>query len=196
MSSKSILGSPSGSSTLVRDFEDLKKIRLIMNTYTDSSIDSLKDVLSPDCLGVDYTAISPRNIEAAALGCLQILIPGSYGEILHPHRDYLPLEFSPEGFMLIEETLKSSEKINELTNNCWETLVNHREIQAKNFIDNIQTRIRNHSKGRCIGLLVASMEIPKHTKVELIAQKLFSISRNCRFMLSQVKRFLRSFRRY
>lgn len=144
--SKAVLGSPSGSSTLVRGEADFRAIRAIKEPTSAHTYENLDSLLPSECLGVDYTAISPRNLEAAALGCLQILTPGSYGNILKPGRDYLSLDFTLENLKQIHECLRDDTKLSEITKNCWSSLRNHSELQVENFIDGVLTRIAGNSK--------------------------------------------------
>ena len=187
-SSKAILGSPSGSSTLVRNFEDLKQIRSISHTNSDFMYEALEALLPQGCSGVDYTAISPRNIEAAALGCLQILVPGSYGDILQPGWDYLPLDFSREGLLLIEETLKNEKKTNDFISNCWNTLIGYRDLQEEYFIKDVQDRILNHSIKQRKTIDSSRSVSPKVTKIESGTQKLLAIVGSIRSILIEIKR--------
>jgi hypothetical protein len=143
--SKAILGSPSGSSTLVRGESDLRAIRAIKEPTSVRTYENLDSLLPSECLGVDYTAISPRNLEAAALGCLQILTPGSYGNILKPGRDYLSLDFTFENLKQIDECLRNETKLSEITNNCWSSLRDHTELQVENFVEGVLTRIAGNS---------------------------------------------------
>jgi hypothetical protein len=144
--SRAVLGSPSGSSTLVRGERDFRAIRAIKEPTSVSTYENLDSLLPSECLGVNYTAISPRNLEAAALGCLQILTPGSYGNILKPGRDYIPLDFTFENLKQIDKCLKDETKLNEITSNCWSSLKNHTGLQVENFIDGVLTRIAGNSK--------------------------------------------------
>jgi hypothetical protein len=143
--SRAVLGTPSGSSTLVRGESDFRAIRAIKEPTSVRTYENLDSFLPSECLGVDYTAISPRNLEAAALGCLQILTPGSYGNILKPGRDYIPLDFTFENLKHIDECLKDETKISEITNNCWNSLRNHPELQVENFIEGVLTKIAGNS---------------------------------------------------
>lgn len=140
-----VLGSPSGSSTLVRGEGDFRAIRAIKEPTSARTYENLDSLLPSECLGVDYTAISPRTLEAAALGCLQILTPGSYGNILKPGRDYLSLDFTFENLKQIDECLRNKTKLSEITNNCWKTLRDHSELQVENFVEGVLTRIAGNS---------------------------------------------------
>ena len=144
--SKAVLGSPSGSSTLVRGESDLRAIRSIKEPASTHNYEILASHLPAECLGVDFTAISPRNLEAAALNCLQILTPGSYGKLLKSGRDYIPLEFTFKNLKQIDECLKDESKISEITDNCWNSLRNHPELQIENFVDGVLSRIAGSSK--------------------------------------------------
>lgn len=147
-SSKAVLGSPSGSSTLVRGKSDFRVIRAIKDPTSIRTYENLNSLLPSECLGVDYTAISPRNLEAAALGCLQILTPGNYGNLLKSGRDYLPLNFTAESLMQIKKCLEDEIQLSDITNSCWNTMRSHPELQVENFVAGVLTRIAERSKSK------------------------------------------------
>lgn len=185
--SRAVLGSPSGSSTLVRGESDLRAIRAIKEPTSVHTYENLDSLLPPECLGVDYTAISPRNLEAAALGCLQILIPGNYGNILKPGRDYIPLDFTFENLKKIDECLKDEKKLHEITSNCWNSLRNHTELQVENFIDGVLTRIAGKSslKPRANQSNLEVMLNP--TILERVHKLVLELTRKAHALLSGIK---------
>ena len=81
--SKAILGSNSGSSVRLRNYQidnSLKQFQMKFPNATWAEIES--NVFDKKDRFKNYTAISPRNIEAAMLGALQVLTPGDYSGIL------------------------------------------------------------------------------------------------------------------
>jgi hypothetical protein len=87
-----ILGCESGSSIL----DPSGEIRKLCNDYLASHpAATFEDVKNACLIGIDrrepFSAISPRLFEAAAAGCVQLLIPAKYAGILEPWKHYLPL---------------------------------------------------------------------------------------------------------
>jgi hypothetical protein len=83
---------------------------------------------------VDLTAITPRNIETASIGVAQILVKGSYSEILKPGVDYLETD---ENFGNIEEIVDfvfDNKRIGEMTDSCWATVSQNQSLRLSNLL--------------------------------------------------------------
>ena len=99
---RSVLGSNSGSSVNLRNHfvqERLEKYQTENPAATWNEIEEM--IFDKKDRNKSYTCISPRNLEAAMVGTLQILTPGSYSGVLKANRD----------FLLLEENCSNSEKI-------------------------------------------------------------------------------------
>lgn len=90
---RAILGSNSGSSIRLRNHAVLDHVERYRAEYPAVPLDRVeREALPPEDRDKAYTAISPRNLEAAALGTVQILVPGPYSGLLTAGEHYLPLE--------------------------------------------------------------------------------------------------------
>ena len=82
---------------------------------------------------VDYGQISPRHFEAAALGTVQIMYPGSYSNIFKPGKHYIEIDknFDPDQLM---ESLSNSSKCEEIIQNCLTDIIHNQEHWIENFV--------------------------------------------------------------
>ena len=104
--SKSCLATPSGSSLLDKRGKIKDKIRLYQTGKNSISFEEVYlKFLQQEEKGTIYTAISPRNIEAALSETLQIATVGQYSDLMDADQDYLRLN---EDCSNIEDILKMS----------------------------------------------------------------------------------------
>ena len=139
--SKAIIGSNSGSSVKIKSHSVANNI-IVKNKSNKDFYSSLYCVPRSD-RNKNYTGISPRNLEAAFTRTLQILVPGDYGNILTPHRDYIPLESDGSNVSQILEIFSDRERCLEIIENCYNTFSNFKEIQYKELIEMIHGMIRS-----------------------------------------------------
>jgi hypothetical protein len=130
--SKSILGSNSGSDLIIRNsvLADLfkKKYAELSVKEREQSInelyfDGIEKAQNP------LTAISPRNIDAASVGTVQILVGGSYSNILKPGIDYLETDFNFSNVEYLLESLHNFKFLGDLTENAWNTISNSSDLK-------------------------------------------------------------------
>jgi hypothetical protein len=141
--SRTVLGSPSGSSTLVNNWITAELL-LGLTGLNESNVENeLSAHLPSKLLGRDFTAISPRNIEAAATGTVQVLALGDYGHVLNPMIDYIPFDFRLESLPHLERQIKDFDLIERISSNCWKKIVSLPDLQAKNHVGNILKLICN-----------------------------------------------------
>tara|TARA_Y100000768_G_scaffold302854_1_gene236763 strand:- start:26101 stop:27303 length:1203 start_codon:yes stop_codon:yes gene_type:complete len=138
--SKAIIGSNSGSSVKIETHSIAKKI----HEFNKSNYDiysSLSLIPSSD-RNKNYTGISPRNLEAAFTRTLQILVPGEYGNILTPYKDYIPFEQNGSNMREVLDIFSDKEKCSEIIENCYNTFSGFKDIQYEELIDMIHRMIR------------------------------------------------------
>lgn len=128
--SKAVLGSNSGSSVIVENHQHMLEIKraLIKGHRSSKNSEVIKNLISQEHF---LTDISPRNIEAALLGTLQILLPGPYGGILEPGRDYIELKDDFSNVNTIVEILEDAIKVNTIIENCRNTILNDKTLKIK-----------------------------------------------------------------
>lgn len=76
----------------------------------------------------NFSAISPRLFEAAAMGVCQILEHDSYLDLLEPWVDYIPINSDLSNIEEILSTMRDTDKCLEIIENCYEKL-----IKSENF---------------------------------------------------------------
>lgn len=144
-SSRSILGSNSGSSVLIRNHAVVKKIQEYEIIHPAASYEEILDacVQTIDRIN-EFSAISPRNIEAGLLGTAQLTVPGPYSDILFPWEHYIPLNEDCSNIDEIIDSLKDISKLKIITMNCRTALLDCAKIQVESFVKSIIDAIENH----------------------------------------------------
>ena len=133
--SRAILGSNSGSSILLRNNDVRKQLLNYKKLNPDKSASEIETAVLPvGDRAKNYTAISPRNLEAAVLGTVQVLVNGSYSDMLMPNRDYIPLNADGSNAGDILDTLDNLEICNRITSNCESSLLNNQKLDGMNII--------------------------------------------------------------
>jgi hypothetical protein len=117
--SKSILGSNSGSSIRLRN----KKIDLGIKKYQNQNPEALTEEIVVSVVPIqdrnkNYTAISPRNLEAALIGTIQILTPGSYSNFLNPKEHYIPIMQDMSNIDEVLLSISDKEYCKKIIENC------------------------------------------------------------------------------
>jgi hypothetical protein len=143
--SRAILGSNSGSSIRLKN---QKIARTIMEYQIKNPRASLEEVevntLSIDDRKKNYTAISPRNTEAAMLGTLQILVDGAYGGIMNAHEHFIPIDEDCKNVQQIVNILRDEVYCSKIIERCRSQIMNAKELNVENLIRNILDRVEIH----------------------------------------------------
>ena len=144
--SKSILGSNSGSSVNVRNHSIINQLNQFKKVSPFANIHEIEqNVLEERDINKNYTGISPRNIEAAMLGTLQILVPGDYGGILKPYKHYIPMNEDLSNIHEILDILKDKERCLKITTDCRDAVLSTKSLYAENVITDVLHQIKNNS---------------------------------------------------
>jgi hypothetical protein len=142
-----VLGSPSGSSTLIRNKGDASKIEYIQRDFSSSYAEKQKELeraFPDELLNRNYSALSPRNFEAAACGTAQILFGSDYDNILTPWEDYLPFSFDEESLLKVNDYLQNPEKLEKLASNCWRKLSQYQPLRVEVHVEYVFDLISKH----------------------------------------------------
>ena len=132
--SKSILGSNSGSSIRLRN----KKIDLEIKNYQNKNPKALHGEIESVVVPIqdrnkNYTAISPRNLEAALIGTLQILIPGSYSNFLKPNEHYIPIMEDMRNIDEVIISIGDKENCKKIIENCKKAFLGNKLLDFENL---------------------------------------------------------------
>ncbi len=71
----------------------------------------------------DFPGFSPRILEAAMLGCCQILVRGGYRDVLQPDVHYIPLERDFSNMNSVFAKMRDSDYVESLIANCRRDLI-------------------------------------------------------------------------
>ena len=94
----------------------------------------------------NYDGLSPRSMEAAMIGTVQVLVKGNYGGILHPGKHYIPLNEDASNADDVVATLQNKDYCMDLIRNCREAFLNCADLKAQNIITEVLSSIKNHAK--------------------------------------------------
>lgn len=140
--SRAILGSNSGSSIRLRNPDVARAILNYQLRHSEVSIEQLEEATVPDVdRGKNYTAISPRNVEAAMLNTLQILVPGDYSGILKPYEHYIPLDENCTNIEEVLAILKDESRCKRIVDNCRSQILGRAELNADRFMFDVLNRV-------------------------------------------------------
>lgn len=143
--SKTCLTTNSGSSILDRD----GSIRLRVNEYLSlNSRASFEEVREACFKGLDekcnMTALSPRNIEAALAGTVQIAVSGEYGGIFKKNEHYFHLEDDASNAKEVLDSIRDLDRIKKIANSAKEAVLGVRELRYDYHLDTILNNIWDH----------------------------------------------------
>jgi hypothetical protein len=82
---------------------------------------------------IPNTMISPRSIEAALAGAVQIAIESAYSGLLDPGIDYIPLSLN----MPLKESLSDQWNWEKMRGNAFEKIVSEHRLRAQTIINEI-----------------------------------------------------------
>ncbi|MDC1135644.1 hypothetical protein OAT45_02950 [Alphaproteobacteria bacterium] len=157
-----VLGSNSGSSVKIRNSDIAYKITQFRQQNPKKRWDEVQfETIPIEDQNKQYTALSPRNIEAAMLGVVQILTPGPYGNLLKSGQDYILLEEDGSNVNDVVKQIKDIDKCTQIVSNCRKKVLSHSDLYAENMIN----KCLNFCKQKKGNLT----KIKKHNRVLIIA---------------------------
>lgn len=144
--SRAILGSNSGSSIRLTNAAVARTIVEYQVRHPKSGIEQVeREAVPQEDRGKSYTAISPRNVEAAMLNTLQILVPGAYSGILQPYEHYLPLDECCANAPQVVAALRDQAYCRRIIDACRERILVDTELNVETLIGDVLGRIRRHA---------------------------------------------------
>lgn len=146
---KCVLGANSGSSLL----DPYGHIARLFREYVKKNPAASFEEVEEACFaGQDgkyaFTAISPRNLEAALLGSCQILVEGEYSHILKAGIHYLPLKEDASNFSEVYMAMQDRDYISTVIHSCREELLSRDELRASKAAGIVLDEIRRLSAKR------------------------------------------------
>ncbi len=128
--SRFVLGSNSGSSLLDPEGEFRFKVSMYLSSHPWASFEVVRDACFPMEDGKwSFTAISPRNIEAALLETAQICVPGTYSGIMKLDEHYIPFEPDGSNIKDVLSKMRDVEEVRKMTIACKERFLSIKELR-------------------------------------------------------------------
>ena len=194
--SKAILGSNSGSSVRLRNHQIDNNLRQFQINFPNATWDAVEsNVFDQIDRSKNYTAISPRNLEAAMLGTLQVLTPGDYSGILKAKKHYIPLEEDCSNLEEVLAYLRDKEFCLTIIKTCREELENFSEFQVEKVISDVSQFIhrqgeeKNQNRRFWQWLLMSLISHFQNNLVIILKSVLLTKAKKLFYMLSPRIRF-------
>ncbi len=124
------LGTNSGSSIWDPEGKIRQKVKQFVATHPDASFSEVEKVCFPGEDGkYEFTALSPRNLEAGMLLTGQILVPGAYSGILHPWEHYVPISENCENHAEVLDAIRNLDLLERISSKCREQLLSRSDLR-------------------------------------------------------------------
>ena len=145
--SKACIVPPSGSSI----FDPKGEIRIAVEKYKLKFPKSKFCEVERNCFPNEdnkyfMTALSPRNIEAALAGTVQICVDTNFSDILEPNLDYIPLNKDLSNVKEIIKILKNDKKLNLIAANCRKKILSTKKLDQNYFQNEILKLVNNYQE--------------------------------------------------
>jgi hypothetical protein len=141
---RAILGSNSGSSIRLRNYAVLEEIARFRTEHPTLPLDRVEqEALPPADRDKAYTAISPRNLEAAALGTVQVLVPGPYSGLMKAGDHFIALEEDARNTREVLAALADAEACAAMTSRTRTALLEAPALQAETLIATVDAAVRS-----------------------------------------------------
>lgn len=183
--SKFCLVTASGSSLL----DPKGDIRFCVNKFIEHNLKANFHEIEMKCFtGKDnknkYTALSPRNIEAALAETVQIATPGSYSELMQPYEHFIPLAEDCSNIKEVIKMMTDMPQIKKIQKICKEKFLSESRLRCKNIVNeivNFAEDYLSHQSGIAIDQVCAKIAMDRY-RAE-IKQIVNSYFRRRRFLL-------------
>lgn len=142
-----MLGVNSGSSLLDPEGEINKAVFRYLQRQPTASFEEVEAACFAGLDGqYEFTAVSPRNLECALFGTVQILAPGAYGGFLQPWEHYIPLETDMSNFTEVAPLLGDYSYLQAMAGRCREAVLSYPELRYSHHVAELIEEIQNHTR--------------------------------------------------
>jgi hypothetical protein len=134
--SRCVLGSNGGSNLIIRNISIVNKI--LEFKHQENRLPNAHELNQVGILSTDFvqlTAITPRNVEAAALGVAQILVRGSYSNILQSGIDYFEIDEDFKNIKDVMAFIRDESFKKWIASNCWQTILENNSLKLDYLLD-------------------------------------------------------------
>jgi hypothetical protein len=153
--SKFCLTTASGSSLL----DPRGAIRSCVNRYVARRPKASFDEIQASCFkGKDceyiFTALSPRNLEAALAETVQIATPGTYSGLMQPHEHFVPLAVDCSNISEVLQMMADTSYVTRIRQHCKESLLSEPRLRRENIVSEIINAAENYLTAHGRGVTV------------------------------------------
>jgi hypothetical protein len=186
--SKFTLGANSGSSLLDPRGLIQHGVRNYFLKRQDATFEEVEELFFKGLDGkYSFTAISPRVMEAALLDSCQILVEGSYSNILSPHVHYIPIKSDASDFGQVLEAMKDVSSVNRMIGNCRSTILDTQELRGRNMALKVLDLAKDKVSRKNVQSSVSAVEQTiQRYRQEMTPQKYAAVWKNRRLRQSVV----------
>jgi hypothetical protein len=142
-----MLGVNSGSSLLDPMGRINESVFYYLQRHPKASYEEVEAACFPGQEGkYEFTAISPRNLECALFGTVQILTPGPYGNFMQPWEHYIPLEPDMSNFADVAPLLSDNAYLQAMAVRCREAILSYPHLRYGHHVAELIEEIRSHTR--------------------------------------------------
>lgn len=135
---KFTLGANSGSSLLDPYGEIQRQVRSYLSQNPDAGFSEIEKRFFPGMDGLyEFTAISPRILEAAMLESCQILVRGEYSGLIEPWKHYIPIREDGADFADVMTFIRDTNGVLQMIQKCKQHLLAHKELRYASYAERI-----------------------------------------------------------
>lgn len=142
--SRTTLGSNSGSSVLIRNHEVMRCIAEYRAENPAAPYSEIVAACIPERDRIEFTAISPRIMEAALVETTQLLVPGTYSGVIRAGEHYQALAEDCSNTTEITALMQDHALQSRLAGACKEAVLGTPAIQIETFLDDLVARTARH----------------------------------------------------
>lgn len=142
-----MIGTNSGSSLIIPNLSLRESVQAYISANPDWNYSDVKSLFFPEQdESTSYTAISPRNLEAAVLGTCQINTTlGDYSGLLTPWEQFIPLSEDCSNHEEVFEAMKDSKLVNQILERAKESILSFDDLRLMNFVDDLLFKIESRT---------------------------------------------------
>lgn len=198
--SKFVLGSLSGSSLIDPYGEIQKKVRKYCKLNPNYNYFEVEKNFFPNQDIYYFTAISPRNIEAAFTLTGQILVKGYYSGILKPWEDYIPLEPDASNFYEVYNAMTDFDYSQRIIKKCYEKIASTKDLYYENLANRVINLIyeikekKGVTKDKDYFIYNFNTYLNKYSKFNVKGKWIALLRIKFRSLLRKIKVFLRKYK--
>ncbi|HYW56840.1 MAG TPA: hypothetical protein VE934_07760 [Polaromonas sp.] len=131
--SKFTLGSNSGSSLLDPRGKIQHDVRAYVTAHPEASFEEVEAACFKGLDSLhEFTAISPRVMEAALLNSCQILVEGRYSGVIEPWEHYIPIKSDASDFERVLEAIQDQPAVQKMISRCRSAILDAPELRCQN----------------------------------------------------------------